>query len=251
MTDITRVLVPIDSSNAEAIRVAFGYAKAICERTGTRDVVLLTHTKQQLNHTGLSNILGSTTIKAFNKGPVPLPWEASLRSETMRTMRWSSQQTVIVAYYAESGILDFIDGLRNVAGVVAVPDLPGQGDEWAVRWNVNTHGQKAQSPAQLIDDPVVVRALETLSTVVNLSTGLGRPEDRDMANDIFRILRAKGHPDPSGQVKSWAIRRGWRPEDATDLQVLARKIWALKNKPSLSATYNPHERYERWRGGES
>lgn len=42
-------------------------------------------------------------------------------------------------------------------------------------------------------------------------------------------------------IKSWAIRRGWRPDDAGDLAALARKIWALKAKPSLSAIFTDEE----------
>jgi uncharacterized protein YjcR len=67
-----------------------------------------------------------------------------------------------------------------------------------------------------------------------------------MANQVLRILRAKGHGDPSATIKSWAIRHGWRPGDAVDLEALARKIWSLKVKPSISQIYNAQERYQRW-----
>ncbi|RUW72392.1 hypothetical protein [Mesorhizobium sp. M2A.F.Ca.ET.067.02.1.1] len=165
----------------------------------------------------------------------------------MRKIRPSSRKSVLIVYYAAPDILDLVDGLHNVAGVVAVPDLPGTADDWARRWGAIVHGQEQQPPVALIDDPVVVRGLEALTRIVNLSTGLLHPRDKDHANETLRILRAHGHQDPSPHIKSWAIRNGWRPDGAADLEILSRKIWSLKSKPSLSSFHNATVRYERWR----
>jgi hypothetical protein len=54
----------------------------------------------------------------------------------------------------------------------------------------------------------------------------------------------------SANIKSCAIRNGWRPYGATALEALARKIWALKSKPSLAGIYNADERYQRWKDGQ-
>ena len=83
--------------------------------------------------------------------------------------------------------------------------------------------------------------------MVNLSTGLGHPRDKDHADETLRILRAKGHADPTPHIKSWAIQQGWKPEHAAMLEALSRKVWNLKGKPSLSNFYNANERYARWR----
>jgi hypothetical protein len=251
MTEIIRVLVPLDSQSSEAFQAATGYATAICEKNSVSDVILLTHTKHQLNHTSLSRCLGDRAVRALAKGAVGLGSGVSLSAETMRTLRWPARRSVLIVYYAEAEILNFVDGLKNVVGVVAVPDLPGQADAWAERWGVIVPGGAKKPPATLIEDEVVVRALEMLTKMVNLSSGLGHPRDKAFANDTLRILRAKGHADPTNNIRSWAIRNGWKPEHAADLEALSRKIWGLKVKPSLSSIYNPHERYERWRLGDA
>ena len=174
----------------------------------------------------------------------------NLHAETMRTLKWPARSSVLVVYYGEKGILDFADGARNVAGIVTVPDLPGEADEWATRWGAVIHGQERRAPSKTIQDPVVARALKGLSEWINLSTGLSHPRDKEHANEILRILRAKGHADPTPHIKSWAIVNGWKPDHAAKLEELSRKIWGLKAKPSLSKFYNPHERYERWSKGE-
>ena len=251
MADISRVLVPLDSHSEEAFQTALAYANAICQKTGSSDIILLTHTKSQLDHTSLSRFLGAGTLRALNKGAVSLGSGITLHAETMRTLRWPRASTVILVYYAETEILDLADGTRNVVGVVAVPDLPGEADGWVKRWGVIVHGQERQVQAPLIDDEVLVRALETLTQVINLSTGLGHPRDKQIADEILRILRAKGHADPTTNIRSWAIRKGWKPDHAVKLEVLSRKVWGLKGKPSLAGFHNPHERYERWRTGKT
>ncbi|BCH07387.1 hypothetical protein MesoLj131c_16450 [Mesorhizobium sp. 131-3-5] len=252
MTKPIRILVPVNSQEAEALQLALGYAHKICEKVGqgVEDVILLVHTKHQLDHTSLSQFLGPRNVKALAKGPIALSGGGRLHAATMKSWRYPPRKSVVVVYYAEPKILDYVDGLNNIAGVVAVPDIPGGADDWVARWGAAVHGQAQQAPRPtLIDDAVFVRALETLSSVINLSKGLGHPRDKGMANEILSILRTKGHADQSGNIKSWAIRRGWRPEHASGLEALARKIWALKAKPNLSGIHDPEGRYQRWQAG--
>lgn len=250
MTKIFRVLVPLDSQDEQTFGLALAYAEQIAKAAGVSDVILLTHTKGQLDGTGLSRFLGPAASKGLTKGKtVNLSWGGKVHGQTMKTLGYQARSSVVIAYYADESLLDFVDGLHGIAGAVAVPWVPGEADGWAARWSAHVHGQGKQPPRVLIDDPVVVRALETLTTIINLSTGLGHPRDKQMANENLRILRAKGHGDPSGTIKSWAIRHNWSPTAASDLEALAKKVWSLKSKPSLSGFHDPDGRYDRWKAG--
>lgn len=251
MSDPIRVVVPLDSQSKEAWETALAYAVAICKKQSATDVVLLTHTKSQITQTSLATLLGRSVVRALGKGPVSISGNRTLRAETKQTLKWVSKKTVIVAYYAEQSILDFVDGFQNVVGVVAVPDILGGADVWAQRWGANVHGQASKKPsAPLIEDQTVVRALNAMNSIINVSTGLLNPRDKEHANTILRILRAKGHSDPSENIKSWAIRNNWKPKHAEELEKLSQKIWSLKRKPSLSGFYNVEERYRHWSDGE-
>lgn len=251
MNQTVRVLIPQDSQSREAFDLALAYSNAICEKTGARDIVLLTHTKHQLDHTSLSRFLGDRLVRSLSKGPVPLSNGNRRHAETLRTFTSQGRPVVIITYYAEIGILDFADGVRNAVGVVAVPDLPGEADAWSERWGVKVHGQEQQALTKLIEDDVVARALDDLNLRINISTGIIHPRDKEYADEVLRILRAKGHADPSDQIRSWAIRNGWKPDHAAKLEALSRKVWALKGKPSLASFHNPQERYARWKSGDS
>jgi hypothetical protein len=247
MTKIVRVLIPLDSQNAETFGLALAYAEKIAKQIGVSDVILLTDTKQQLESTGLSGFLGSAA-KSLSKGKtLNLAWGGNIRGETIRTLGYRARNSIVIAYYADESLLDFVDGLHGVVGAIAVPWIPGGADGWAARWNAIVHGQERQPEEALIDDPVVVRALETLTEIINLSTGLGHPRDKQKADEILRILRSKGHRDPSANIKSWAIRHNWKPTAASDLEALARKVWSLKTKPNLSSFHDPEGRYLGWK----
>lgn len=243
-----RVLIPLDSQDETTFQTALAYAEAICEKVGAsaQDIALLIHGKGQLDHTNLGGGLGKTTVKALSRGPVPLPHGRRLSVETLTKRPFLTRPTVIIAYYADANLLDAADGLRNVEGVIAVPWVLGEADSWVKRWGATVHGQEARAASPLINDPVVVRALESLTATINLSTGLIHPSDKTRADETFRILRAKGHQDPTPEVKSWAIRNGWKPDHAVALETLARRIWAVKTEPVLSKIPGAGERYSRW-----
>lgn len=82
----------------------------------------------------------------------------------------------------------------------------------------------------------------------NTANDVLHPSDKQFADDLFRILRAKGHTLDPATIKSWAIREGWKPRAADELSKVAAKVAKLKNKPSLGAIHNPQGRYARWKG---
>ncbi|MBN8807814.1 MAG: hypothetical protein J0I47_06215 [Sphingomonas sp.] len=248
----TRVVVPIDDSDPQSLKIALGYAQILADNASPKagKVILLTHTKAQMQSSSLASHLGAQATKALSGGkPVRLNGDLMLQHETMQTLRYGANNAVIVVFYAEDKILDFVDGLAGVAGVVAVPWPLDGAKGWTDRWTPRVHGQPVQAPAPLLTDPVIEQALRSLSRMVNLSHGVMNPRDKQHAEETLRILRAKGHSAPGDRIKSWAVREGWKPGAAEELAKLAGRIFALKTKPSLAAFHEPDARYARWKGG--
>jgi len=61
MADVFRIVIPTDIMNEDSWLLAAGYAAeiAVHRKPPSIDVVLLTHTKQQLEHTSLAAHLGT------------------------------------------------------------------------------------------------------------------------------------------------------------------------------------------------
>lgn len=245
-----RILIPLEGDDPNAWAQAVGFADAIAERASAsaREIILLTHTKDQLRRTSLSDHMGEPAAKALLAGrPVGIASGRQLRHATLQTLRGSARGAVVVAYYADDSMLEKLDGLDGLAGVVAVPWVTDQVQGWTARWNPIIPGQEPREQDPLIDDPVIVAALTALSGSVNLAHGVMHPRDKDRANETLRILRAKGHALEADRIKTWAIRNGWKPGAADELARLAGRVAGLKAKPSLSGYHDPHGRYERWK----
>ena len=118
-----RIVVPIDDSDPNALGVPLGYAKAMAKqraKNGGR-VVLLTHTKQQLRSTSLATHLGVSASKALGTNkPVGIGDGLTLHHETMQTLRHGASSEIIIAFYADDKMLDFIDGLSGITGVLSL-----------------------------------------------------------------------------------------------------------------------------------
>lgn len=245
-----RIFLPIDGYDPDSWTIAVHCAEQIngTHAPPVNDVVLLLHQQSILAHSSLSGFMGDQVVKALRGGkPVRLPSGAALRLETKRTISHLARPTTIIAFYADDAILEMVDGLTNVAGVVAVEDLKGSADQWVARWSPIVPGQAAKPPVQLIKDPVVLNALESLSRMVNKSNSMLTSSYEDWAKDVLRILWAKGHSADPKDIKSWAIKDGWTPGAAGDLAKLAKKIFEMKTKPSLAGIANANDRYDRWR----
>jgi len=246
-----RVVIPVDPMDMTSWQLGAAYALKMASEASPRatDVVLLTHTKHQLDHTSLTGHLGAGASKALSKGTtLNLDGDVTLRHATLRTLAYSTRSSIVIAFYADEGMLDTLDGQRGVVGIVAVPEFDGDIDQWIKRWNPVVHGAKREATNSLIDDPVIEKALQSITQMSNVAYDVLHSRDKEFADGVFRILRAKGHTLDPTAIKSWAIRAGWKPGGADELSKVAAKVAKLKNKPSLDAIHDPHGRYQLWKG---
>lgn len=77
-------------------------------------------------------------------------------------------------------------------------------------------------------NPILVEAINTLSSVVNTSTGLAHPLDESHAKELFIALHELGVPLKSEDVYVLATENSWNERHAKDLSELAAKIGSGK-----------------------
>lgn len=247
-----RVVAAKDGYQEDALQLALAYVAAVLKSHPDRDpdILLLTHTKGQLTGTSLAGMLGQQATKALASGKRVGTPVGGLRHATLRTMGYSARNSIVIPFYADEAMLDEVDSKPGIAAIIAVPHLPGDAATWAQRWNAKVHGEATSAATPLITDPVVASAMKTLTLISNTSYGSMHPRDVEHANEIFRILRNKGHRLVPEQIKSWAIREGWHPGAAKEAAKIASKVQDLKAKPSISKFHDPDGRYARWKDGE-
>lgn len=244
-----RVVACKDGYDEKALSLALGYTKLLIDDAGVAapDLVLLTHTKRQLQSTSLAGMLGPEASRALSAGKQLHTPVGPLRHATLRTLGNSGNNTIVIAFYADEKMLDELDSMPGLIGIVVVPDREGDIANWVKRWTVQVHGEKPGTPTSLISDPLIETAMRALTTITNTSYGCLNSRDTEHADEIFRILRNKGHILDPLEIKNWAVREGWHTGAANDAAKIAAKIAKLKQKPSLAKFHDPTARYLRWK----
>ncbi|MEY2476371.1 MAG: hypothetical protein QOG87_1686 [Actinomycetota bacterium] len=168
----------------------------------------------------------------------------TIRQESWKTVR--STAGVVVAAWANDGALDKIDVMPNLKAMILMPWVEAESLAWRqARGAVDILGVHS-TPALAGPNPVVAAALESVTVMVNLSTGLAHPLDRPKAIWAFKLLRDAGYDWEPEVVKAWALAHGWRPDGANELAEVAAGIKARK---ALRGGTNPFApgAVDRWR----
>lgn len=106
--------------------------------------------------------------------------------------------------------------------LIFVPWHEAEGVEWAQKWDAETHGGETAG-ADVNLPTLVLETLKSLTTCVNLSTGLGHPSDKEHAKRKFSRLHVAGVTWVPDEVEKWAVRNGWRVADAHELATLSAR----------------------------
>jgi hypothetical protein len=99
-------------------------------------------------------------------------------------------------------------------------------------------GRQSNQP-QSISNPVVARAMESIWLMINTSSGMTHPLDRNRVIDAFRILRKGRETVDPQEIRSWLLQRGMKPKYAEEIaQVAANPSGSRKSSSSSSWAEN-------------
>lgn len=133
----------------------------------------------------------------------------------------------ILAIYGGQSLLDIIDSIPDFTSALYIPWGDQEHADWSATWNATRLGdEEPQSSDQ--KEPlsgVAFFALESLTKLVNLSTGIAHPSDREQAILYLETLFHKQAECNPETIRRQLIRLGWKPRDATKLKEIADMIW--------------------------
>lgn len=172
----------------------------------------------------IAEVLGDSAVKALKNGnSLNLNSIVSVSLLTERKDVPKHQGTVL-AVYPNKKLLDKIDNMREVTDVLVIPWSLQEVQYWIETWQATEFGASEHQSETAFSDPVVEEALKSLTSRVNLSTGIAHPRDKATAVDLFRKLKAaKITYDPS-EIRGWLVRHSWRSDDADAVKDIAEKI---------------------------
>jgi hypothetical protein len=147
---------------------------------------------------------------------------------------------VVLCVFPDKDMLKALDSVRNLKVAVVIPWHMEEISEWIRAWNPIILGKEHGEAERLITNPVVEEAMAMLTRHINLSTGLINPSDRRSAIELLKILRDNGDLYDPASLRAWALRHGWTPEGAEDLESYAQA--ALQRRPVQGNKYA-------WRSG--
>ena len=237
-----RFIVPQGLTDEGQIREALQLIIHLNKQSGkSSDVVLFIPTRAQLDGTIIDATLGERVCRALKKGEkVSLPDGSTLTCETKRTFNNYLSTEAILCAFPDEDMLKAVDSVKNLKIAVIVPWYMEEIAEWVRAWNPVILGKEHGEAERLIANPVVEEAMAMLTRHINLSTGLTNPSDKRNAIELLKILRDNGELYDPASLRAWALRHGWSPQGAEDLEKYAQAVLQRKPVQGNKHAWNPN-----------
>lgn len=170
----------------------------------------------------MGDILGKEASKALVKGQGVLLGDGiSLSYHSYATFPSRAQLAVVLAIHlAEEDLAKLDDSFSKC--LIYVPWAENEGEKWVAKWGAEIEGSaKEISPIDL--EGAIIESLEILTRMVNLSSGLVHPSDKENAKRRFSELRGRGISWDPEEIEKWAVRNKWAVKHAKTLADLSAK----------------------------
>lgn len=221
-----RFIIENSGPDLDALKTALQGAIGICASSSISVITFLVSQKQSFPSTVVGSFLGTDNSKALCDGSsIQLAKGLSANLLSEKTFQLHQSYGMLIGVYLSQSGINLLDS-ANAKAIVFLPWTENEGKSWLATWNPTTLGKSTwQVAAHKLDKPVE-DSLETLTQLINLSTGLSHPSDNKSAKDMFSRLKASGHRPDAESVRIWALNHNWQPDHAEDLKKLSQAYFS-------------------------
>ncbi|MCB2156070.1 hypothetical protein KQI84_14425 [bacterium] len=212
---------PNTQSVGTALKIAVGYARD----NNLEHILLLVPTKGNAATTIVGSTLGEDFIKGLLKQDCVVEG-IRFSTESVKTFSKFTRADVAIGFHVAKDGIDKVVDSEQLRAFVFVPWLSDEGEAFEKTWQPSvfeSDGAPAEGVSPLLLTPALEQELESLTRIVNLSTGIGHPSDKRTAQDKFKALKKQGVEIDPEAVRAWAVTHGWQSDDADDLAKLAAR----------------------------
>lgn len=155
------------------------------------------------------------------------------------TLRTGQVRGAVLALWTDDKILQGIEDRWMPPAICAIPWNGKDIDKWVAAFGPTEIRTGSIPATTTMSNPTVEEALKSLTSSVNLSTGLGHPSDHDAAVWTFRALKDAGETFSPEEVRAWAAAHNWRLKDAEELADFAQRVLDGKRIKTHSRPWKP------------
>jgi len=181
----------------------------------------------------LVGLLGSGSARRLAAGErVSLGAAATLRLESLRTLRNSAPPQVALVQNADESLLAALSYFDRVDVVVGIGYKLSCIESWIKREAASIPGTPVTATGALEDWPIVAEALLALTYMVNHTETWASEDQKKAAIEILWSVYTRGCRPKSGEVKRWALLNGWSRKGAELLGGVAKEVEANRAYPA-------------------
>lgn len=224
--NIQRFLIENHGPNIDAFKIALTEAIKFSGANSIDKITLIVSVMRGFPHTVIGEFLGEQASKLLCKGEtIDLGYGISMNLETPNNLSLHKKFGVVLAAYLPEKDISIIDTIRSVQAVVYLPWHEDDGKKWLACWDPAIWGNSSWSVEPLIFSQEIEDALKYVTRGINLSTGLAHTRDKEFTKRIFQKLKNDGYDLELEDIKSWAIKNGWKAKHAEEFGKLAAKYF--------------------------
>lgn len=214
----------IVEKQAGQIKTALGGILKLVKEKGIAKVTLVVPTKRNFEDLEFARALGPAA-KALAKGqPVGVTDGVPMVLESTSTFRATAGRGLLVGVHISTKDMAKLDDAWGAQAILYLPWNNEEAQEWKATWQPETIGREGEEAQPSSLSEPVEEALKRLTGMINLSTGLSHPLDKQHAQRTFEKLRSEGHSFDPAEVRRWAQRHNWSSGGAADLEKVASKV---------------------------
>lgn len=221
---IPRYLIENHGPDQKVVKTAFASAFQVCAENAIPQVTLLVPAKGAFPTTVVGTFLGEGVTRALCKGQtVKITSDLSMNLESLHTFSPYKSYGMVIGVYLSPGGQNTLDSTTSAQAIMLLPWTEEEGKSWMSTWNPTILGESTWQVSEETLAPDVEDALLTMTRMINLSTGLTHPSDKESAKRTLSELKRAGHRPTPEEIRKWALRHAWRPKDAEALGKLAAR----------------------------